>query len=437
MSDEAALRALAELTGIDSEYVDIWGTHHPTSDRTRKALLNAMRHRHRASAAIAASVARPRLGQWPAAGAGGQRRRRAVQHRALRRRTPRARAPRLDADAGKRTGPARRAASRRSRANRAPRHPQSPYHAYRFHRGGRRSRSAITASHSKDRGRNAAMRLIVAPSHCYRPAALDGTGRVWGLALQLYAVRSQRNWGIGDFTDLKTALDIGAHSGAGVVGVNPLHALFPSNPAHCSPYSPSSRLFLNPMYLDVEAITGFHDEHASARARSERRVSGAAACAARGRADRLRRRGRSQDRGAGAALRALRARAPTLAARSTRASCAGSAKAVKRWSASVPITRCTNIFSRRTRALWGWPVWPQEYRDPASPAGHGFRACESIARGFLRVAAMAHASGSSQAGRRARLGSRSGRRACIRISRSASIEPARKRGRSRISTRAE
>ena len=43
MNDEAALRALADLAGIESEYVDIWGNHHPTSDRTRRALLQAMR----------------------------------------------------------------------------------------------------------------------------------------------------------------------------------------------------------------------------------------------------------------------------------------------------------------------------------------------------------------------------------------------------------
>ena len=75
--------------------------------------------------------------------------------------------------------------------------------------------------------------------------------------MQLYALRSARNWGIGDFTDLRHAGEPWAARGAGIVGVNPLHALFPQCPAHASPYSPSSRLFLNVLYLDVEAIADF------------------------------------------------------------------------------------------------------------------------------------------------------------------------------------
>src|SRR5581483_2263401 len=65
--------------------------------------------------------------------------------------------------------------------------------------------------------------------------------------------RSDRNWGIGDFTDLRAVVEQWGHRGAGVIGVNPLHALFPHNPEHASPYSPSSRLFTNVLYIDVEA----------------------------------------------------------------------------------------------------------------------------------------------------------------------------------------
>ena len=86
--------------------------------------------------------------------------------------------------------------------------------------------------------------LIVAPDTCYQPEAVRDDGRTWGPAVQLYAVRSERNWGIGDFTDLRMLLEQWAQHGADVVGLNPLHALFPHNPEHASPYSPSSRLFL-------------------------------------------------------------------------------------------------------------------------------------------------------------------------------------------------
>jgi (1->4)-alpha-D-glucan 1-alpha-D-glucosylmutase len=77
--------------------------------------------------------------------------------------------------------------------------------------------------------------LIVAPPCCYLPHALQGDGRVWGATAQLYAVRSERNWGIGDFTDLAALLELWGAQGAGVVGINPLHANFPHNPAHASP----------------------------------------------------------------------------------------------------------------------------------------------------------------------------------------------------------
>ena len=96
--------------------------------------------------------------------------------------------------------------------------------------------------------------LAIAPGRCYLPPALRGSGRTWGVVAQLYGLRSARSWGIGDFTDLAAlAGQWGAH-GAGIVGINPLHALYPHNPAHASPYSPSSRSFLNVLYLDVEAI---------------------------------------------------------------------------------------------------------------------------------------------------------------------------------------
>ncbi len=107
--------------------------------------------------------------------------------------------------------------------------------------------------------------LIMVPRSAYQPASLD-TGRgIWGIALQLYGLRSGRNWGIGDLTDLGDVLRQAAAAGAGAVGLNPLHALFLDDPAAASPYSPSSRLFANPLYLDVESIVDFA-ECADARA---------------------------------------------------------------------------------------------------------------------------------------------------------------------------
>jgi 4-alpha-glucanotransferase len=105
--------------------------------------------------------------------------------------------------------------------------------------------------------------LIVAPRASYRPRELLGHGRAWGVTAQLYGVRSPRNWGIGDLTDLATLAAGAARRGAHTLGINPLHALFPAEPRHISPYSPSSRLFLNPLYIDAEAVPDFAESTAA------------------------------------------------------------------------------------------------------------------------------------------------------------------------------
>jgi 4-alpha-glucanotransferase len=82
-------------------------------------------------------------------------------------------------------------------------------------------------------------------------------GRHWLLAVQLYAVRSRRNWGHGDFTDLLELVELAGGLGAAGIGINPLHALFDDVPRQTSPYSPNSRLFLNPLYIDLDAVPEF------------------------------------------------------------------------------------------------------------------------------------------------------------------------------------
>ena len=101
--------------------------------------------------------------------------------------------------------------------------------------------------------------VAIAPDACYLPAAVQGEGRVFGPTAQLYTLRSGRNWGIGDFTDLRTVLEQWSQRGAAIVGLNPLHALFPHDPARASPYSPSSRLYLDVLYLDPEQIEELHE----------------------------------------------------------------------------------------------------------------------------------------------------------------------------------
>jgi 4-alpha-glucanotransferase len=91
--------------------------------------------------------------------------------------------------------------------------------------------------------------LVAAPQWCFLPEPLERDHRLWGLAAHVYALRSRENWGIGDFGDLRRLTRMAAQAGASFVAVNPFHALSPGRPEHASPYSPSSRLFVNPLYI--------------------------------------------------------------------------------------------------------------------------------------------------------------------------------------------
>ena len=98
--------------------------------------------------------------------------------------------------------------------------------------------------------------LAVAPAKCYENAAVDN-GRLWGYSLQLYAMKSKRNWGVGDFTDLKNFVKVCSDCGGDVIGLNPLNILEHNYPENASPYLSISRLFLNPIYIDIESVPEF------------------------------------------------------------------------------------------------------------------------------------------------------------------------------------
>ncbi len=102
-------------------------------------------------------------------------------------------------------------------------------------------------------GRQDEAPLMIAPQRAFG----GDFDRVWVLTIQLYSLRSTANWGIGDFTDLMEIIKFGAKAGAAGIGLNPVHVLFDSYPADCSPYSPNSRLFLNPLYIDVSRAPDF------------------------------------------------------------------------------------------------------------------------------------------------------------------------------------
>jgi 4-alpha-glucanotransferase len=96
--------------------------------------------------------------------------------------------------------------------------------------------------------------LVVTPGRCWLPPGLAEGRRLWGIAAQLYLLRSATDWGIGDFGDLRSLVELATARGAGVIGLNPLHAMFRDNPEHASPYSPASRFLLNVLNIDVLAV---------------------------------------------------------------------------------------------------------------------------------------------------------------------------------------
>jgi len=94
--------------------------------------------------------------------------------------------------------------------------------------------------------------MIVVPERAYLPESLEREAG-WGIAAQLYGLRSSRNDGIGDFTDLATLATLADRAGASAVALNPLHQSHLANAAAASPYAPLSRRYLNALYIDVHA----------------------------------------------------------------------------------------------------------------------------------------------------------------------------------------
>jgi 4-alpha-glucanotransferase len=220
-------------------------------------------------------------------------------------------------------------------------------------------------------GASAECALIAAPRASFEPQVLRDGDRLWGVAVQLYTLRSGRNWGIGDFADLEDVVRGCAPAGASFIGLNPLHALFPCNPWHFSPYSPSSRHFLNVLYIAVERVV----EYATC-AEAQDIV---AAPAFQQELARLRSTAVVDYPGvAGAKLPVLHAlyehfRREHLSRESTRAAAfrayvAERGEPLRLHALHDAIDE--QLRGRDRERYWGWPVWPEGLRDPRS-AGTG------------------------------------------------------------------
>ncbi|MFL5192546.1 MAG: malto-oligosyltrehalose synthase [Microvirga sp.] len=106
--------------------------------------------------------------------------------------------------------------------------------------------------------------VIAAPPRCWEPEAFQGEARLWGATAQIYSLRSERDFGIGDFSDVALFAENVGRLGGAFLGLSPVHALFASDRSKISPYSPSSRLFLEPIYIDPTSVAGFAESGAQA-----------------------------------------------------------------------------------------------------------------------------------------------------------------------------
>lgn len=218
--------------------------------------------------------------------------------------------------------------------------------------------------------------VICAPARCYRPPVLRDGGRIWGPAVQLYALRSHRNWGIGDFGDLEQFAVLMAARGADIIGLNPLHAMFGHNPAHASPYSPNSRRQLNVLAIDVPAVAEFaHCTPARQRVATpefQQRLA------------RLRRAPLVDYPGVAAAKLEVLSLLYThfvqhdLAADGTAADEHGRAflAFVAREGEALRQHAVFEAIQSRLHAddaaVWGWPMWPAQWQDPTGAAVRRF-----------------------------------------------------------------
>ncbi len=191
-------------------------------------------------------------------------------------------------------------------------------------------------------------RFIVCPRR-----ARSVQGRVAGVALSLYGLRSHRNWGCGDFTDLRTAIDALIPSGAAFIALNPLHAIPNRQPYNTSPYLPLCSYYRNFLYLDVERVPGFdpadapREEIAALRATELVEYERVAALKSRVLRQAFK---RFQEAGESAEFQEF-ARLEGSLLHDFAVFCA-----------------LDERMHRENSEVWLWKDWPLEYQDPRSPA---------------------------------------------------------------------
>jgi 4-alpha-glucanotransferase len=367
MATRPALDRLATRLGILPRYVDTSGTVRATSERTTVALLAALgadaateAAAIRALAALHAAESMRPLAPTRVCGPRAARRVPLTLPRAL------ASASALDwhlelrDETGHRTRAEGRLARPRAAASVAlPDVPAYGYYELRLELAARGA-PPVTATQT----------LIVTPPRCPLPRERLGTRAVFGLLANLYALESDRNWGVGDLRDLATLVDFAGDIGAAFVGVNPLHALRNTR-REISPYSPVSRLYRNPLYLDVEAIPELAESPALARRVASRAMQATLA--------RLRAGARVDYAAVMAAKQPVLTALHRVFATRHRAGTTARGRAYRRYRAAegtALVDFATYVALEEHLAPTAgrdWRRWPRAYRDPATPEVAAFR----------------------------------------------------------------
>ena len=206
-------------------------------------------------------------------------------------------------------------------------------------------------------------RIIIAPARCFEPEALTSGGKLWGACAQLYTLRSEHNWGIGDFGDLARMLKEVARRGGAFIGLNPIHSLYPASPESASPYSPSSRRWLNVIYIDVAAVPDFQQSEAAQRWWQEEQTQNLLAKA---------RDSKWVDYRTVTELKLTALRFAWQQFKQRDEQDAGFQSFVAEggdslyWQAAYDAMHQEML--RQDGSRWGWPAWPDEYRRASRPA---------------------------------------------------------------------
>jgi 4-alpha-glucanotransferase len=364
----------ARLWRIDPEYWDIWGRKHITSDDTKRAILQGLGVEAATDESLRASIEARRRKEWT---------RLAPPCLVVTQHTSIELPLHAPVDLSQET------AQIEIREEAGPTHPlefalagypecghaELDGHAY--------VRKQVTLPgnlplgyhdiHIRLGNRRQVTRLVVAPARAYAHPTLADGGKLAGIALALYGVRSARNWGCGDLRDLHGVVDwVADDAHASFIALNPLHAIYNRRPYNTSPYLPECIFYPNYLYLDVESIDDFQHSRRVRRLWSQPETQRQLAAL------------RSSEYVEYEQVGAWKLRFLKLAfLEFLREHRAGSPRALRfnRFLADEGdllkrfATYCAldEYLHARNPNLWTWPDWPAPYQDPDSPETQAFR----------------------------------------------------------------